>query len=193
MRRPERKGHERRLIQVSPLSTPCWTRPTRLLKDVEEAFAARQADAPHATTRRLLPSLGEPSRRQDPRVIADRGLHHRGPTRNSLITLEWDGRTENVVLAPVGTGKSHFIEGLALAAIEKDPRVAWFSRGILAAAIGKSKGDGSTARTVFRICGADLIAIRDIGLLPVGGDAAEATTESSTPPSGTPLATGMDF
>ncbi|MGY5058518.1 ATP-binding protein [Streptomyces sp. 900105755] len=87
------------------------------------------------------------------------------------MTLEWDGRTENVVLAPVGTGKSHFIEGLALAAIEKDPRVAWFSRGILAAAIGKSKGDGSTARTVSRICGADLIAIRDIGLLPVGEDA----------------------
>ncbi|MEV6115996.1 ATP-binding protein [Streptomyces sp. NPDC052109] len=43
-----------------------------------------------------------------------------------------------------------------------------------AAAIGKSKVDGSTARTVARICRADLIVIDDIGLLPVGEDAAEA-------------------
>ncbi|MGW6260957.1 ATP-binding protein [Streptomyces sp. NPDC055085] len=44
----------------------------------------------------------------------------------------------------------------------------------LSAAIGKSKVDGSTARTVARICRADLIVIDDIGLLPVGEDAAEA-------------------
>ncbi|MGY4921978.1 hypothetical protein [Streptomyces sp. 900105755] len=48
-----------------------------------------------------------------------------------------------------------------MAAIEKDPRVAWFSREILAAAIGKSKGDGSTARTVSRIRRADLNQIVD--------------------------------
>ncbi|MFE5033392.1 hypothetical protein [Streptomyces sp. NPDC056683] len=61
-----------------------------------------------------------------------------------------------------------------MAAIEKDPRVAWFSREILAAAIGKSKGDGSTARTVSRIRRADLNRIVDAAC-------------------GTPLATGMDF
>ncbi|MCY0924323.1 MULTISPECIES: ATP-binding protein, partial [unclassified Streptomyces] len=73
-----------------------------------------------------------------------------------------------------GTGKSHFTEGLAQAAIEKDMRVSWFTLETLAAAIGKSKVDGSTARTVARICRADLIVIDDIGLLPVGEDAAEA-------------------
>ncbi|MGW7132328.1 ATP-binding protein [Streptomyces bobili] len=73
-----------------------------------------------------------------------------------------------------GTGKSRFTEGLAQAAIEKDPRVSWFTLNTLSAAIGKSKVDGSTARTVARICRADLIVVDDIGLLPVGEDAAEA-------------------
>ncbi|MEU6974056.1 ATP-binding protein [Kitasatospora aureofaciens] len=97
------------------------------------------------------------------------------PTQNSLVTLEWIGRAENLVIAgPSGTGKSHFTEGLAQAAIDKDLRVAWFTLETLSAAIDKSKVDGSTARTVARICRADLIVIDDIGLLPVGEDAAEA-------------------
>jgi hypothetical protein len=79
-----------------------------------------------------------------------------------------------VIAGPSGTGKSHFTEGLAQAAIEKDLRVAWFTLETLSAAISKSKVDGSTARTVARICRADLIVVDDIGLLPVGEDAAEA-------------------
>jgi hypothetical protein len=45
---------------------------------------------------------------------------------------------------------------------------------IRAAAIGKAKADGSVARTVTRICRADLIVVDDIGMLPAGQDAAEA-------------------
>jgi DNA replication protein DnaC len=97
------------------------------------------------------------------------------PTQNALATLEWIGRAENLVIAgPSGTGKSHFAEGLAHAAIEKDLRVAWFTLETLTATISKSKVDGSTARTIARICRADLIVIDDIGMLPTGDDAAEA-------------------
>ncbi|CAM5259559.1 MULTISPECIES: ATP-binding protein [Streptomyces] len=47
------------------------------------------------------------------------------PTQQTLTTLEWIGRAENLVLAgPSGTGKSHFTEALAHAAIEKDLRVS---------------------------------------------------------------------
>lgn len=97
------------------------------------------------------------------------------PTQNALATLEWISRAENLVIAgPSGTGKSHFIEGLAHAAIEKDLRVAWFTLETLTATIGKAKVDASIARTVARICRADLIVVDDIGLLPAGDDAAEA-------------------
>ena len=53
-------------------------------------------------------------------------------------------------------------------------RVAWFTLESLTAAIGRAKADGSVARTVTRICRADLIVVDDIGMLPAGQDAAEA-------------------
>jgi DNA replication protein DnaC len=95
--------------------------------------------------------------------------------QNALTTLEWIGRRENLVTAgPSGTGKSHFVEALAHAAIEKDLRVAWFTLETLTATIGRAKADASIARTVARICRADLIVVDDIGMLPAGQDAAEA-------------------
>jgi len=96
-------------------------------------------------------------------------------TQNALATLEWISRAENLVVAgPSGTGKSHFAEALAHTAIDNDLRVAWFTLETLTAAIGKAKADASVARTVTRICRADLIVVDDIGMLPAGQDAAEA-------------------
>src|SRR6266699_4234380 len=97
------------------------------------------------------------------------------PTQDALATLEWIGRAENLAVAgPSGTGKSHFVEALAQTAIEADLRVAWFTLETLTATIGRAKADGSTARTVARICRSDLIVVDDIGMLPTGQDAAEA-------------------
>jgi DNA replication protein DnaC len=97
------------------------------------------------------------------------------PTQQALSTLEWIGRAENLAVAgPSGTGKSHFVEALAQTAIEADQRVAWFTLETLTATIGRAKADGSTARTVARICRSDLIVVDDIGMLPAGQDAAEA-------------------
>jgi len=86
------------------------------------------------------------------------------PTQQALSTLEWIGRA----------GKSHFVEALAHNAIEHDLRVAWFTLETLTTTIGRAKADGSTARTVARICRSDLIVVDDIGMLPAGQDAAEA-------------------
>ena len=96
-------------------------------------------------------------------------------TQQALSTLEWIGRHENLVVAGAsGTGKSHFVEALAHAAIEQDLRVVWLTLESLTATVGKSKVDGSVARTVARICRCDLIVVDDIGMLPAGQDAAEA-------------------
>jgi DNA replication protein DnaC len=97
------------------------------------------------------------------------------PTQQALSTLEWIGRAENLAVSgPSGTGKSHFVEALAHAAIGADLRVAWFTLETLATTVGRAKADGSVARTVARICRSDLIVVDDIGMLPVGQDAAEA-------------------
>ncbi len=97
------------------------------------------------------------------------------PTQSALRSLEWVGRAENLAVAgPSGTGKSHFVEGLAHLVIEADMRVAWFSLEGLTQAIGRAKVDASINRVVQRICRSDLIVIDDIGMLPAGQDAAEA-------------------
>lgn len=96
-------------------------------------------------------------------------------TQQALVTLEWIGRAENLAVAgPSGTGKSHFVEALAHAAIEADLRVAWFTLESLTTTIGKAKVDGTVARTLARVCRCDLIVVDDIGMLPAGQDAAEA-------------------
>ncbi len=97
------------------------------------------------------------------------------PTQHALATLEWLGRAENLALCgPSGTGKTHFLEGLAAAAIEAGQRVAWFSLESLTATIGRAKVDGSVGRVVARICRSELIVVDDIGMLPAGQEAAEA-------------------
>ena len=97
------------------------------------------------------------------------------PSLRSLGTLEWIGRHENlVVCGPSGTGKTHFCEALAQAAIDAGHHVSWFSLEALGALVRRHRADDSTSRAIKRIMRAELIVIDDIGLLPVASETAEA-------------------
>lgn len=96
-------------------------------------------------------------------------------TQQALRTLEWVGRAENLAVAgPSGTGKTHFVEALAHAAIDAGMKVSWFTLESLTVAIARSKVDASTSKVVARICRSELIVVDDIGMLPAGQEAAEA-------------------
>ena len=96
------------------------------------------------------------------------------PTQQALRTLEWIGRKENVVVCgPSGTGKTFFLEALGQQVVEAGMRVAWFRLEDLGALMRAHRSDDSVTRVVARILRADLIVVDDIGLLPVGTDAAE--------------------
>lgn len=96
------------------------------------------------------------------------------PTQQSLRTLEWIGRKENVVVCgPSGTGKTFFLEALGQQVVEAGMRVAWFRLEDLGALVRAHRADDSITRVVARILRADLVVIDDIGLLAVGTDAAE--------------------
>jgi DNA replication protein DnaC len=98
-----------------------------------------------------------------------------GPTQRALRTLEWIDRHENVVVCgPSGTGKTHFLEALGHAAIDRGAHVSWFSLEMLGAIIRRHRADDTTGRAIKRIMRADVIVIDDIGLLPVAGETAEA-------------------
>ncbi len=96
------------------------------------------------------------------------------PTQAALRTLEWVGRAENlVVCGPSGTGKTMFLEALGQTAVEAGRRVAWFSLESLGVLVRRHRADDSVTRAMARILRADLVVVDDIGLLPVGPDAAE--------------------
>ena len=95
-------------------------------------------------------------------------------TQQGLRTLEWVHRRENlVVCGPAGTGKTFFLEALGQQAVTEGMRVAWFRIEDLGALIRAHRPDDTVSKTVARILRADLVVIDDIGLLPVGDDAAE--------------------
>lgn len=96
-------------------------------------------------------------------------------TQQALRTLEWIERAETLcVCGPSGTGKSHFIEALGHLAIDHGKTVAFHTLESLAALIARHRADQSVAKAISRLIRVDLIAIDDVGLLPVSPDAAEA-------------------
>jgi DNA replication protein DnaC len=97
------------------------------------------------------------------------------PTQRSLATLEWIDAHENlVVCGPSGTGKSHLLEALGHAAIDRGAHVYWFSLEALGTLVHRHRVDDTMTRAIRKIMRADLICIDDIGLLPVSADTAEA-------------------
>jgi DNA replication protein DnaC len=96
------------------------------------------------------------------------------PTQQALRTLEWIRRGENlVVCGPSGTGKTFFLEALGQQAVEEGLKVAWFRLEDLGQLIRAHRTDDSVTKAVTRVLRADLVVVDDIGLLPVGTDAAE--------------------
>ena len=96
------------------------------------------------------------------------------PTQAALRTLEWIGRAENlVVCGPAGTGKTFLLEALGQAAVEAGKHVAWFTLEALGVLVRRHRVDDSVTKAITRILRADLVIVDDIGLLPVGPDAAE--------------------
>ena len=61
----------------------------------------------------------------------------------------------------------------AKSAVETGRRVAWFSLEGLGVLVRRHKADDTVTRAIARILRADLVVVDDIGLLPVGPDAAE--------------------
>lgn len=96
-------------------------------------------------------------------------------TQQSLRTLEWIGRAENLcICGPSGTGKSHLAEALGHAAIDQGKTVAWHTLESLATMTRRHRADDSITKAISRLIRADLILIDDVGMLPVSPDAAEA-------------------
>jgi DNA replication protein DnaC len=95
------------------------------------------------------------------------------PTQQTLRTLEWVHRRENlVVCGPSGTGKTFLLEALGQHAVEQGLKVAWFTLEDLGVLLRRHRADDTVTKAIARVLRADLV-VDDIGLLPVAADAAE--------------------
>jgi hypothetical protein len=96
------------------------------------------------------------------------------PTQQALQTLEWVQRRENlVVCGPAGTGKTFFLEALGQKVIEAGMPVAWFTLEQIGVQVRAHRADDPLGNAVAKIVRAELVVVDDVGLLPVGADAAE--------------------
>ena len=96
------------------------------------------------------------------------------PTQQALRTLEWVHRKENlVVCGPSGTGKTFLLEALGQQAVQAGLNVAWFTLESLGVLVRRHRADDTVTKAITRILRADIVVVDDIGLLPVGSDAAE--------------------
>ncbi len=99
------------------------------------------------------------------------------PTQSALRTLEWVRRRENlVVCGPSSTGKTFFFEALGQLCVEAGVKVAWFALEDLAVLIRRHRADDTVTKAVARILRSELIAVDDIGLLPVSPYTAGGST-----------------
>jgi hypothetical protein len=112
---------------------------------------------------------------QDVRCLGPEGLGNRRrcPSGAPDPRLDRTGRAPRPCRT-VETGKSHFAEAIAHAAIDRDLRVSWFTLETVTTTIARSRIDATSGKVVVRIVRSELIVVDDIGLLPAGADEAEA-------------------
>jgi len=91
-----------------------------------------------------------------------------GPTLDYLATLEWITAKENLVLVgPAGTGKSHVLIALGVAAVHAGHKVRYLTAADLADTLYRGLADNSVGRVIENLLRHDLIIIDEVGFAPL--------------------------
>jgi DNA replication protein DnaC len=89
-------------------------------------------------------------------------------TFDYLASLEWIRAKENCCLiGPAGTGKSHVLVALGVAAVEAGHRVRYFTAAELVETLYRALADNSVGRTIEALLRNDVIVIDELGFAPL--------------------------
>jgi DNA replication protein DnaC len=95
-------------------------------------------------------------------------------TFDYLASLEWIRAAENYcAVGPAGTGKSHSLVALGVAAVEAGHKVRYFTAADLVEALYRGLADNSVGRVIENILRADLVLIDEIGFAPLDDTGAQ--------------------
>jgi len=95
-------------------------------------------------------------------------------TFDYLASLEWVRAAENVCLiGPAGTGKSHVLVGLGVAAVQAGHRVRYFTAADLVETLYRGIADNSVGRVIDTLLRNDLIIVDELGFAPLDDTGAQ--------------------
>jgi DNA replication protein DnaC len=95
-------------------------------------------------------------------------------TFDYLSSLEWVRAAENVCLiGPAGTGKSHMLVALGIAAVEAGHRVRHFTAADLVETLYRGLADNSVGRVIDTLLRNDLVLVDELGFAPLDDTGAQ--------------------
>lgn len=95
-------------------------------------------------------------------------------TFDYLASLEWIRATENLCLiGPAGTGKSHMLLAVGVAAVEHGYRVRYFTAADLVDTLYRGLADNSVGRVIDTLLRHDLILVDELGFAPLDDTGAQ--------------------
>ena len=91
-----------------------------------------------------------------------------------LAGLEWITATENLCLVgPAGTGKSHLLVALGVAAVTAGHRVRYFTAAELVETLYRGLADNSVGRVIDTLLRNELIIVDEVGFAPLDDTGAQ--------------------
>ena len=150
--------------------TQRWA-PEELLRTLVEAEIAAR-DASNARTRhedRRVPGDQDPRRVRPQRVLDPRA-------RPWTTSPRWNGSPprENLCLVgPAGTGKSHLLVALGVAAVQAGHKVRYFTAADLVETLYRGLADNSVGQVIDTLLRNDLIIIDEVGFAPLDDTGAQ--------------------
>ena len=95
-------------------------------------------------------------------------------TFDYLASLEWIRAAENVcMIGPAGTGKSHTLIALGIAAVQAGHRVRYFTAAELVETLYRGLADNSVGRVIDILLRHDLIICDEVGFAPLDDTGAQ--------------------
>jgi DNA replication protein DnaC len=95
-------------------------------------------------------------------------------TLDYLASLEWITARENLCLVgPAGTGKSHLLVALGVAAVHTGHKVRYFTAAELIETLYRALADNSVGRVIDTLLRNDLILIDEVGFAPLDDTGAQ--------------------
>jgi DNA replication protein DnaC len=95
-------------------------------------------------------------------------------TFDYLASLEWIRAAENACLiGPAGTGKSHMLVALGVAAVDAGHRVRYYTAADLVETLYRALADNSVGRVIDTLLRCDLIICDELGFAPLDDTGAQ--------------------